>query len=197
MYGAPKSAIDDVLKMVDLHYTGKKVVKKFSLGMKQRLSIALSLLGKPELLILDEPANGLDPEGIIDLRNLVKNLNSQYGMTILISSHILAEIEKMVTHVGIIHKGRMLFQGSLQQLNKHQQKDAHALIQTSDNNIAFKLLHNYQSHLEDGFLTVTYSDIGQLASINRMLMNNDLDVYLLQPKQNNLEQIFIDLVEKH
>src|SRR5687767_14574926 len=106
-YGASKARIEEVLEIVGLADTGKKVAKKFSLGMKQRLSIALALLPNPELLILDEPSNGLDPAGIIELRALVKALNKEHGMTILISSHILSEVEKMVSHLGIIYKGRM------------------------------------------------------------------------------------------
>ncbi len=113
IYGASKARVDEVLKIIELDYTGKKPVKKFSLGMKQRLSIALALLPNPELLILDEPSNGLDPAGIIELRKLIRTLNKAFGMTIVISSHLLSEVEKMVSHVGIIYKGSMLFQGTL------------------------------------------------------------------------------------
>src|SRR5687767_12108618 len=107
VYGVSKEKIAEILKVVALEDTGKKTVKKFSLGMKQRLSIALALLPDPELLILDEPSNGLDPAGIIELRALIKKLNKEHGMTMVISSHILSEVEKMVSHLGIIYKGRM------------------------------------------------------------------------------------------
>src|SRR5688572_15703622 len=130
IYGASKERLDEVLKIVGLEDTGKKTAKKFSLGMKQRLSIALALLPKPELLILDEPSNGLDPSGIIELRQLIKTLNKAYGMTILISSHLLAEVEKMVSHVGIIYKGEMLFQGTLTELHQMQQKGSKVFIKT-------------------------------------------------------------------
>jgi ABC-2 type transport system ATP-binding protein len=143
VYGATRERIKKVLNIVGLEDTGKKTVKKFSLGMKQRLSIALALLPNPELLILDEPANGLDPNGIIALRQLIKELNKQYGMTIVISSHILSEVEKTVSHVGIIYKGKMLFQGSLQELHSLQQKDAKLFIKTSDNEAANTLLREY------------------------------------------------------
>src|SRR5690606_34687231 len=122
VYGVANERIAEVLKITGLEDTGKKAVKKFSLGMKQRLSIALAILHKPELLILDEPSNGLDPNGIIELRELIRKLNKVYGMTILISSHILAEVEKMVSHVGIISKGKMLFQGTIRELQLLQQK---------------------------------------------------------------------------
>ena len=116
-YGASKARVNEVLEIVGLADSGNKVAKKFSLGMKQRLAIALALLPNPELLILDEPTNGLDPAGIIELRALVKKLNKEHGMTILISSHLLSEVEKMVSHIGIIYKGKMLFQGSLPELH--------------------------------------------------------------------------------
>src|SRR5688572_918134 len=99
VYGVTRERVKEVLKIVGLEDTGKKTAKKFSLGMKQRLSIALALLPNPELLVLDEPSNGLDPNGIIELRQLIKRLNSQHGMTIVISSHILSEVEKTVSHV--------------------------------------------------------------------------------------------------
>ncbi|MFN6086771.1 MAG: ABC transporter ATP-binding protein, partial [Fluviicola sp.] len=103
LYNLSKERVQEVLEIVDLAKTGKKKVKGFSLGMKQRLSIAIALLHSPELLILDEPTNGLDPNGIIEMRNLLKKLNEENGTTILISSHLLPEIEKIASHVGIIH----------------------------------------------------------------------------------------------
>jgi ABC-2 type transport system ATP-binding protein len=193
IYGAPKERISEVLQIVGLSDTGNKTAKKFSLGMKQRLSIALALLPNPELLILDEPANGLDPTGIIELRELIKKLNKEEGMTILISSHILSEVEKMVTRVGIISNGRMKFQGTLQELQKFQRNGSVIQIHTSDNTEALRILHNYNPVKNGETFSISYEDIGQVAAINRLLVNNDVDVYLLQPKDNNLEQLFIDL----
>ena len=193
VYGVSKQRIDEVLKIVGLTATGKKTVRKFSLGMKQRLSIALALMPQPELLVLDEPSNGLDPAGIIELRELVKTLNREYGMTILISSHLLAEVEKMVSHVGIIYKGEMLFQGSLAELHRFQQKGSRLLIKTSDNEAACHILQQYHPERSNGTLSVSYENFEQVAAINRVLMGHDLDVYLLQPKETNLEQLFIDL----
>lgn len=193
VYGAPKERIEEVLKVVGLEDTGKKTAKKFSLGMKQRLSIALALLPNPELLILDEPSNGLDPSGIIELRQLLKKLNKDYGMTILISSHLLGEVEKMVSHVGIIYKGKMLFQGSLPALHLFQQKGSKLWVNTSDNEVAVQLLQEHQPERIGDNLSVPFRDLNQVASINRTLTNNNLDVYLLHPKENDLEQLFIDL----
>jgi ABC-type multidrug transport system ATPase subunit len=193
VYGVSKAKLAEVLTTVGLADTGKKVVKKFSLGMKQRLSIALALLPNPELLVLDEPANGLDPAGIIELRELIKRLNKTYGMTILISSHLLGEVEKMVSHVGIIFKGKMLFQGSLSELHLVQQKGTRLFIKTSDNETAYKLLPEYHPEIVGEAVSVAFNDVGQVATINRTLTNHDLDVYLLHPKESNLEQLFIEL----
>jgi ABC-2 type transport system ATP-binding protein len=108
--------INEVLKVVGLYSERKRKVKEYSLGMKQRLGIAMALLPNPSLLILDEPANGLDPAGIIEIRELLKKLNREEGKTIFISSHLLSEVEKTCTHVGIIHKGLLKFQGEMTEL---------------------------------------------------------------------------------
>ena len=193
VYGASKERVDEVLKIIELDYTGKKIVKKFSLGMKQRLSIALALLPNPELLVLDEPANGLDPAGIIELRKLIRKLNKAYGMTIVISSHLLTEVQKMVSHVGIIFKGSMLFQGTLDDLYFFQQQSSKLFINTSNNNMAFELLQEFTPERVEDKLAVPFRNVEQVASINRTLTKHDLDVYLLHPKENDLEQLFINL----
>jgi ABC-type multidrug transport system ATPase subunit len=193
VYGTTKEKISEVLKTVGLTDTGKKVVKKFSLGMKQRLSIALALLPGPELLVLDEPANGLDPAGIIELRELIKHLNREHGMTILVSSHLLGEVEKMVSHIGIIYKGQMLFQGTLQELYQFQKKGSKILINTSDNAVAMQLLQEHLPEKEESMFSVPFQNQGQVAAIHRTLAQHNLDVYLLQPKENDLEQLFIDI----
>ena len=193
IYGAPRERVTEVLKLVGLADTGKKLAKKFSLGMKQRLALALALLPRPELLILDEPTNGLDPSGIIELRELVKSLNRNEGITVLVSSHILSEVEKMVTRLGIIFEGQLIFQGSLPELHRFQQAGAKLQVQTSNNEAALRILQHYQPEVVEDTLSLTLNDIGQVAAINRMLIHNDLDVYLLKPRERNLEQLFIDL----
>lgn len=114
----PEEKIHETLELVDLTKDGKRAAKQYSLGMKQRLAIAMALLSDPELLLLDEPVNGLDPNGIIDIRKLLIRLNKEKGVTIFVSSHLLSEIEKMCTHVGIINKGKLRFEGTMQQLSK-------------------------------------------------------------------------------
>jgi ABC-2 type transport system ATP-binding protein len=192
-YGVKSERITEVLKIVGLEDTAKKTAKKFSLGMKQRLAIALALLPNPELLILDEPSNGLDPSGIIELRQLMKELNKQYGMTIVISSHILSEVEKMVSHLGIIYKGRLMFQGTLSELQSLRQKDARLLIKTSDNAAAYELLGEYGPQMAGDTIAVPFSSNNDIAAIGRGLIQNNLDLFLLQPEENNLEQLFINL----
>ena len=140
IYSCDKNRIPAVLNTVGLENTGTKKAKQFSLGMKQRLSIAIALLHQPELLILDEPVNGLDPNGIIETRELIKKLNKEHNTTILVSSHILSEVERMATHVGIIHKGVMLFQGTLNELHHLKTEQASLEIETSDNVKASALL---------------------------------------------------------
>jgi len=122
VYRCPENRIAHVLQLTGLTDTGKKKAGKFSLGMKQRMGIAIALLNDPALLILDEPTNGLDPEGIIEMRALLRQLQQQ-GVTILVSSHLLGEMEKLITHAGIIHKGRLLFQGTLEELREGRSGD--------------------------------------------------------------------------
>ena len=108
--------VGDILKLVGLENTGKKKAKHFSLGMRQRLGIAIALVGNPDVLILDEPMNGLDPQGIVDIRELIIKLNKEYGITILISSHILDELSRMATHFGFIDSGKILKEMSAEEL---------------------------------------------------------------------------------
>ncbi|WP_297345707.1 ABC transporter ATP-binding protein [uncultured Mobiluncus sp.] len=124
--GLPKGAVDDALELVGLSEFGDRLAKKYSLGMKQRLGLAGALLGRPPILILDEPTNGLDPSGIHEIRNLIKSLPDLYDCTVLISSHMLSEIELMADDIGILNHGLMLFEGSLAELRKYAVKSGYA-----------------------------------------------------------------------
>ncbi|GJM69818.1 hypothetical protein HMSSN036_20340 [Paenibacillus macerans] len=128
----PKSRIDEVLDIVSLRGEARRPVKGFSLGMKQRLGIAASLLGSPELLILDEPTNGLDPTGIHEIRELIKSMPKQYGITVLVSSHLLGEMELMANTVGIIRQGRMVFQDTIDNLRLTTAHDMELVVSEPD-----------------------------------------------------------------
>ena len=117
--GLPKSAVEEALELVGLAEFGNRLAKKYSLGMKQRLGLAGALLGRPPILILDEPTNGLDPSGIHEIRNLIKSLPELYDCTVLISSHMLSEIELIADNIGILNHGRLLFEGSLDDLRRY------------------------------------------------------------------------------
>lgn len=117
--GLPKQAVEDALDLVSLSEFGDRLAKKYSLGMKQRLGLAGALIGRPPILILDEPTNGLDPSGIHEIRNLIKSLPSLYDCTVLISSHMLSEIELMADDIGILNHGHLLFEGSMDELRQN------------------------------------------------------------------------------
>lgn len=196
-YNAPKSGINDVLKMVGLSDVGNKKVKAYSLGMKQRLGIAITLLHDPELLILDEPVNGLDPNGIVEIRDLLKQLNNEHGKTIIISSHLLPEIEKTATHVAIIQKGRILFQNTMKEL-LHIQSDSSLIeIETGDNEKAIQVIQQtVPVTLHDNKILVKHQSKEQVASLNALLVKKDIQVYRLALIQNDLENIFMQITSK-
>jgi ABC-2 type transport system ATP-binding protein len=197
IYKVSKSRIDEVLKIVGLDQTGKKKAKQFSLGMKQRLSIAIALLHQPELLILDEPTNGLDPNGIIETRELIKKLNKEHNTTVIVSSHILNEVERMATHVGIIHKGQMLFQGPLQELQQMKTRKTDLEIETNDNTTAAQLLQSFSLKSMNGKLVLPFESKEQTAVINKLLVQSGIEVYALHPQQNDLEQLFLDITSSN
>lgn len=194
VYGTDKKRIKEVLSLVGLAHTHNKKAKQFSLGMKQRLSIAVALLHSPPLLILDEPTNGLDPNGIIETRELIRTLNVEHGVTIIVSSHILAEIEKMATHVGIIHNGKLLSQGTLDALNRLKKAQSVLEVETSNNDLAFQVLQKtYAVERQNGHLVLPYTSKEGVGVINKMLVSNSVEVYHLHAPQSNLEQLFIDI----
>lgn len=197
IYQCPEARIQEVLDIVGLPDTGKKKAGRFSLGMKQRLSIAIALLPNPSLLILDEPTNGLDPNGIIEMRELLKRLNKEHKMTIVISSHLLSEVEKLVTDVGIINKGKLLFQGTLEELLKQQQQSAHSLLETSDNAGAITLLTTagIHAHEDHGKVVMPVATREALGDISHSLAQQGIKVYEITTVKNDLETIFIDLLK--
>jgi ABC-2 type transport system ATP-binding protein len=196
IYQCPVERIKEVLALVGLSNTGKKRAGKFSLGMKQRLSIAMALLNTPKLLVLDEPTNGLDPQGILEMRELLKQLNREKGITIIISSHLLAEIEKIATHVGIINHGKLIFQGTMSDLNNKQIESSSIIIDTNDNARAMDVISRFTStaKLQNNKIVLPLIERNIVAEMNKALIQQQLDVYELSIVKNDLESIFFNLV---
>jgi ABC-2 type transport system ATP-binding protein len=188
-----KSRIDEVLSIVRLTNDSNRPVKGFSLGMKQRLGIASAILGNPELLILDEPTNGLDPSGIHEMRDLIKRLPREYGMTVLISSHLLSEIDQMATKVGIISKGKMIFQDSISKLKSKAKEQV--IIRTGNSVKAASLLLSNGQTAEQSGESVILCDMtdGRIAQVIALLVKSGIEVYRVEEKRKSLEEIFLDL----
>lgn len=197
IYRCPEKRSKEVLEIVGLQHTGKKRAGKFSLGMKQRLGIAIALLNNPSLLVLDEPTNGLDPNGIIEIRELLKQLNADRKITIVISSHLLSEIEKMVTHVGIINKGSLLFQGTMEELHQRQQQGSAVLFETNDTARTAELIsqNNYRPVIEGSTVSIPFAEPKHVAHLNRQLVNKGIELYQVRVLKNDLETIFMDLIK--
>lgn len=192
----PKERIDEVLSIVRLEKDANRPVKGFSLGMKQRLGIASALLGSPELLILDEPTNGLDPSGIIEMRELIKSLPKRYGVTVLVSSHLLSEIDQMATVVGIISKGSLIFQDSIDVLRKKSVNKIR--IQTNNREAAWKVLlkEGLKGNAEGDYVSFNQSTNKDVAAMVRALVQNGLDVYRVEEEKRSLESIFLEMTKE-
>ena len=189
-----KSKADEMLALVGLTEASSKKAGKYSLGMKQRLGIALALLSDPELLLLDEPTNGLDPNGIIEIRNLMIELTSKHQKTILVSSHLLAEIERTATHVGIINKGELLFQGpigDLQNLGKPLVR-----IETNNNEQAISALAMSNTTFvkkDEQAIYISFTDREQISHTNALLVKAGIAVYSIGKERQDLENLFLDI----
>lgn len=187
--------VDEILELVGLSEHADKKAGQYSLGMKQRLGIGLALLPDPELLILDEPTNGLDPNGIIEIRNLLRKLVYEMGKTVFISSHLLSEVEKMVSHIGIINHGKLVFQGSLEELHKISKKQIHIQVSYPDKAKELLLKNGYLTELFDETLFIPYQSKEQVAEINQLLVSNNHKVYSLSQSQENLENLFLSITQ--
>lgn len=189
-----ESYIKDLLELVGLSDTGKKKTKQFSLGMKQRLGIAMALVGEPELLLLDEPINGLDPQGIIEVRETILKLNKERGITIMISSHILEELSKIATHYGIIEKGELIQELTSDELfslcndgvtiNVDDVKKAEEVLKSMD-------VTDYKVS-EDSNIVVN-GNVENSAKINRALVTAGVEVSEIYVRGQQLEQYFVEL----
>lgn len=198
MVGVPKSRIDEVLKIVRLVDNADKKAKNYSLGMCQRLGLAAALLTDPELLILDEPTNGLDPSGIIEMRELIISLNKDHGKTIFLSSHILSEIEKLATDVAIIDQGKILYEGKLQGLQdkgKGYQLTVE-LDKVDEAAQAVKGLNYTVSEANSHSLVIPIEHRTDIPKINKALVDQGIDIYKLNSSDEDLESIFLNITKK-
>ncbi|MEA4895278.1 MAG: ATP-binding cassette domain-containing protein [Oscillospiraceae bacterium] len=189
----PDEDIDRVLRIVRLENQKNKKVGQYSLGMKQRLGFAYALLGNPKLLILDEPTNGLDPAGIQEMRELICSLPKEYGMTVMVSSHLLSEIDQIATDVGIISKGELTFQDSLAALHK---ESSHSIaIRTMDNEKALSFLVGGGLHcrIQDDYVLLPALNDNELARLMYQLYEKSIGVVRIEDRCKSLEDIFLDL----
>ncbi|GCD12817.1 ABC transporter ATP-binding protein [Clostridium tagluense] len=196
LYELPKERVKEVLEMVDMNEAANEKVSKYSLGMKQRLGIARAFLNNPNIVILDEPTNGLDPQGIKDIRKLIYDLSKKYGVTFLISSHILSEIQAVCNRIGIIEKGCLKVQGYVEELlntdeevieihTKEEEKTARILTAMD---ISMKI-----EKFESGIRIRLKK--GNFQKINKLLVSNEINIENIYCKENSLEDYFLNLME--
>ena len=194
--GVPEKNIREVLQIVRLDGQRGKKVAHYSLGMKQRLGLAAALLGYPKLLILDEPTNGLDPAGTQEMRELICSLPERFGMTVVVSSHLLSEIDQMADHVAIIREGELVFQDTLEAL--HGRSRHHLALRTTNNAVARALLQekSVPCQEEEGYLILPILSDELAGQLTRLLGARNLGVIRLEERQKSLEDIFLELTGK-
>jgi ABC-2 type transport system ATP-binding protein len=193
--GVQLKRVEEVLEIVDLRDRARDPVRVYSYGMRQRLGIAQALLPTPQLIILDEPTNGLDPQGIQQTRELIRRLRDEFKLTVLLSSHLLTEIEQLCNRVGIIHEGRLLYEGGPEALVA---PTSLYKVRVDDLSRAFELLTREPgvtvSRNGDSFLRID-SDAESVSAVNALLVGNGIKVYELSPTQESLEEAFLRLTK--
>ena len=185
--------IKELLELVGLSNTGKKKVKNFSLGMRQRLGIAIALCGEPDFIVLDEPINGLDPQGIIEIRELILKLNREKGITFLISSHILDELAKLATHYGFIDKGRMIRQMSAQELENTYKKRVRMVVSNVDILSAIMDKKGIGYSIIDPTTADVYTDL-KFSELALDCANNGCEIISMEMQEESLESFYMSLV---
>ncbi|WP_246590641.1 ABC transporter ATP-binding protein [Paenibacillus sophorae] len=194
--GVPKRRIAEVLDIVSLTGEEKRPVKGFSLGMKQRLGIAAALLGSPELLILDEPTNGLDPSGIQEIRSLIMSLPQEHGITVLVSSHLLSEIEQMAGTVGIIRQGRMIYQDTITHLRQRSAGEMRLVVSEPEAALEEACRRGYDGMLRTGELRFSGMNDAQVALLVKALVEQGHAIYRVEEQRQSLEEFFLQVVER-
>ena len=197
LLGAPVNLIERALQIVKLSADAHRCVREYSLGMRQRLGLALALLNEPELLILDEPTNGLDPAGIHEMRALLRSLPAEYGITVFLSSHLLSEVEQLAQQLGIIHQGKLLFQGTLAALQAQQHWQLTLGVEAPTRALECLMAAGWSAQLrDDGKLVLAVSSDEDAAAVNRLLVQQGLAVFHLARTQASLEDIFLTLTSQ-
>jgi ABC-2 type transport system ATP-binding protein len=192
--GSPLERIEAVLELVDLSSSAKRSFKTYSLGMKQRLAVAAALLNEPDLLILDEPANGLDPAGIVEMRDLMRRLKSQ-GHTVLISSHVLHEIEQICDRILILNHGKIVVQGKVESLLNARSRIAVRVDRAGEAQALLKPVDWIEGVSRDGDLLLLSAPLERSAEINRLLAREGLFASEIRPEEESLERFFLDATE--
>lgn len=195
MRGVPPSDLDRVLKLVDLERDARRPVREYSLGMRQRLGMALALLGEPRLLILDEPTNGLDPAGIQDMRHLIRDLPRNTGAAVFLSSHLLAEVEQMAEDLVVIHKGRLRYQGPTEGLGVPDQMELTVRVGDASQAMAALGRHGFQAREADSRVWIQ-APAAEAPRVAACLVEEGCALYELAPHKVNLEARFLALLEE-
>ncbi len=193
----PLSKIDEVLELVDLTAYKRQKAKQYSLGMKQRLAIAMALLSEPELLFLDEPVNGLDPNGIVEIRKLLVKINKEKGVTIFVSSHLLSEIEKMCTHIGIISKGTLKYEGTMEDLSRKFETCKIQITLDEAESWKEKLSSKYANVVleEQNKITMNLNHTSEIPDFAKQIIQEGARIYEIKILEG-LEEWFMNLTEK-
>ena len=193
LVASPRNLVDAALESMNLTKDADRRVREYSLGMRQRLGLALALLNKPELLILDEPTNGLDPAGIHEMRALIRRMPEELGVTVFLSSHLLSEVEQIASHIGIIHEGKLLFQGSLAELQSKQRIQLNVGVTQAAPAIDCLTKAGWDVQQVDGMLRIAARTSDDAVAINTLLVEHRIDVFHLALAQASLEEIFLTL----
>lgn len=189
--------VQRALAVVGLEKDAKRLVRTYSMGMRQRLGLALALLRSPDLLILDEPTNGLDPAGIHEMRNLIHEMPDRYGTTVFLSSHLLAEVEQLATHVGIINHGKLVYQGTLENLQSAHHAEMVLEVERPEEALKFLNTSGWKTRTNGSSrLYVEVNGVSDVALINNQLVRSGWNVSHLALQQPNLEDVFLSLTDQ-
>jgi lantibiotic transport system ATP-binding protein len=195
--GIPKKNIDHMLKLVGLEQAANKKVRAYSLGMKQRLGIAMALLPEPGLLLLDEPVNGLDPNGMIEIRELLIDLNKKEGKTIFLSSHLLHEVEKLCTHIGIINQGELKYQGTMEEMKRSAYESGEVIFKipkASEYLSSIQEMESQAKQISADEILLPFTTPNDVSEFNKQITRNNIPVHGIRIS-GGLEEWFMQVIQ--